>query len=122
MPVLIPISQVTARVNGGRLNVMGSLVRRTQRPRSLILIARQRKKSIPGQLAKGRMPLILAGHVNRWEASAAFPISPLLGLEADIRGGYSPTSHYRLCTYMAACEFRSRWGKAGDMRTAWSLF
>jgi hypothetical protein len=30
MPVLIPSSQVTALVNGGRLNVMGSPVRRTK--------------------------------------------------------------------------------------------
>jgi hypothetical protein len=29
MPVLIPINQLTARVNGGRLKVMGSRVRRT---------------------------------------------------------------------------------------------
>ena len=29
MPVLMPSSQITAGVNGGRLNVMGSPVRRT---------------------------------------------------------------------------------------------
>src|ERR1051325_3084110 len=31
-PVLIPISQITARVNGGKLNVMGSRDRRTEWP------------------------------------------------------------------------------------------
>src|SRR6266576_436 len=40
-PVLIPISHVTARVNGGRLNVMGSPVRRTDRSSFPILLARR---------------------------------------------------------------------------------
>src|SRR5580704_9117802 len=34
IPVLIPSSHVTARVNGGKLNVIGSLLRRTSFPLS----------------------------------------------------------------------------------------
>src|SRR5580704_16585348 len=34
IPVLIPSSQVTARVNGGKLKVIGSLLRRTDFPLS----------------------------------------------------------------------------------------
>ena len=41
MPVLIPSSHVTALVNGGRLNVIGSPVRRTELPLvSILLVSR----------------------------------------------------------------------------------
>ena len=73
--MLIPISQVTARVNGGRLKVMGSLVRRTATPRASILIAPQGKKSILGQPAKTGMPLVRTGRGGR-EGRATRGIGP----------------------------------------------
>jgi hypothetical protein len=42
---LMPINQLTALVNGGRLNVIGSPVRLTKYPRTPILLA-----SCPGNL------------------------------------------------------------------------
>lgn len=42
----------------------------------------------------------ISAPMNGWEASAAFPVHPHLAAEADFVGGYSPTNHYSLRTYM----------------------
>lgn len=37
---------------------------------------------------------------NGWEAAATIKLMPHVGAEADFAGGYSPTNHYNLRTYM----------------------
>ena len=42
---------------------------------------------------------------NGWEASATAKFSPHVGVEADFAGGYSPSAHYNLRTYMGGPRF-----------------
>lgn len=47
---------------------------------------------------------------NGWEASAAFPFRPWLAVEADLVGGYSPSNHYSLRTYMGGLRVSKQVG------------
>jgi hypothetical protein len=48
---------------------------------------------------------------NGWEASAALPFRHDLALEADFVGGYSPSRHYSLRTYMGGLRVSKQVGK-----------
>jgi len=50
--------------------------------------------------------------LNGWEASAAFPFRPYLAMESDFVGGYSPTHHYSLRSYLGGLRVSKQVGKA----------
>jgi len=52
-----------------------------------------------------------AAPFNGWEVSAALPFRPHLALEADFVGGYSPSNHYSLRTYMGGVRVSKQAGK-----------
>src|SRR5579872_1820134 len=86
MPVLIPSSQVTALVNGGRLNVMGSPVRRTELPLvHSTRLMRSTTDQTPGPAASWRAP---AAALQRQRQTVRGETT-LIGLAAsDLSGCY----------------------------------